>query len=319
MSKTTFTAANPSAKDIHATVTNSLIAAIEANPGDWTMPWRRSGQSLRLPLNAASKRAYRGINTVVLWVTAQESSYASRHWATYKQWSELGAQVKKGEKGTPVVFYKTFHANPDPDDPEDDGTRRTARSFTVFNASQVEGFDDPDAAEEEALPADAPQRIETAERFIAATRADIRYGGDRAFYRPSTDHIQMPLLSSFTGTDTMPADEAFAATKLHEILHWSGAPHRLNREFGKRFGDEAYAFEELVAEIGACMLMAELSIAPNIRPDHAQYLAHWLGILKQDKRAIFTAAARAQEAVEFLRTLQTEPAQTGEEPLAVAA
>ena len=245
MSKTTFTAANPSAKDIHATVTNSLIAAIEANPGDWTMPWRRSGQSLRLPLNAASKRAYRGINTVVLWVTAQESSYASRHWATYKQWSELGAQVKKGEKGTPVVFYKTFHANPDPDDPEDDGTRRTARSFTVFNASQVDGFDDPDAAGEEALPADAPQRIETAERFIAATRADIRYGGDRAFYRPSTDHIQMPLLSSFTGTDTMPADEAFAATKLHEILHWSGAPHRLNREFGKRFGDEAYAFEEL--------------------------------------------------------------------------
>ena len=319
MSKTNFTAAHLPAKDIHATVTNGLIAAIEASPGDWTMPWRRSGQSLRLPLNADSKRAYRGINTVVLWVTAQESGYASRYWATYKQWSELGAQVRKGEKGTPVVFYKTFHANPDPDDPNDDGARRTARSFTVFNASQVDNFDDPDAAAKETLPADASQRMETAERFIAATRADIRYGGDRAFYRPSTDHIQMPLLSSFTGTDTMPADEAFVATKLHEILHWCGAPHRLNREFGKRFGDEAYAFEELVAEIGACMLMAELSIAPNIRPDHAQYLAHWLGILKQDKRAIFTAAARAQDAVEFLRTLQTEPAQTGEEPLAVAA
>jgi antirestriction protein ArdC len=117
----------------------------------------------------------------------------------------------------------------------------------------------------------------------------------------------------------MGADEAFAATKLHELLHWSGAPQRLNREFGERFGDEAYAFEELIAEIGACMLMAELSIAPNIRPDHAQYLAHWLGILKQDKRAIFTAAARAQEAVEFLRGLQTEPAQEVQELLAAAA
>ena len=129
----------------------------------------------------------------------------------------------------------------------------------------------------------------------------------------------MPPLSSFTGTDTISADEAFAATKLHEILHWSGAPHRLNREFGKRFGDDAYAFEELIAEIGACMLMAELSIAPNIRPDHAQYLAHWLAILKQDKRAIFTAAARAQAAVEFLRALQTESAAMAEEPLTAAA
>ena len=318
MNRTSFRRASAQPKDIHALVTSSLIASIEGNPGDWTMPWRRSGQSLKLPLNAASKRPYRGINTVVLWVTAQESGYASRHWATYKQWSELGAQVRKGETGTPIVFYKSFQAEPDPDDPGDDGTRRTARSFTVFNASQVDGFDDPDAGEH-ALPADEPERIEAAERFIAATRADIRYGGDRAFYRPSTDHIQMPPLSSFTGTDTMPADEAFAATKLHEILHWSGAAHRLNREFGKRFGDEAYAFEELVAEIGTCMLMAELSITPNIRPDHAQYLAHWLGILKQDKRAIFTAAARAQEAVEFLSSLQTEAAETTEAPLAVAA
>ena len=165
----------------------------------------------------------------------------------------------------------------------------------------------------------SPERIEAAERFIAATRADIRYGGDRAFYRPSTDHIQMPPLSSFTGTATMAAAEAFAATKLHELLHWSGAPHRLNREFGKRFGDEAYAFEELIAEIGACMLMAELSIAPDVRPDHAHYLAHWLAILKQDKRAIFTAAARAQEAVEFLKSLQAKAQNPAQEPVPLAA
>ena len=318
MRKSAFTRAPAFTKDLYATVTNRLIAAIEAHPGEWTMPWRVSGQSLKLPINVQSRRAYRGINTVVLWMTARASGFASRQWATYKQWGELGAQVRRGEKGTPIVFYRTFQASPNPSDPGDDGARRTLRSFTVFNASQVDGFDDPEAAES-ASPVPATERIEAAERFVSATRAMIRYGGDRAYYRPSDDHIQMPPLSSFIGTETMDADEVFVATKLHELLHWSGAPHRLNRTFGKRFGDEAYAFEELVAEIGASMLMAELSITPDLRPDHAHYLAHWLSILKADKRAIFTAAARAQDAIEFLHGFQSERRIAAEDPVSLAA
>lgn len=179
----------------------------------------------------------------------------------------------------------------------------------------MEGLDD--AAAENASPAPLPERIEAAERFAAATSADIRYGGDRAFYSPAGDFIQMPPLSAFTGTVTMPPGESFVATKLHELLHWTGP--RLNRDFGKRFGDEAYGFEELVAEIGSCMLMAELAITPDVRPDHAQYLAHWLSILKADKRAIFTAAARAQEAVEFLKGFQENAQPADEEPESLAA
>lgn len=318
MRKSAFTRAPAFTKDLYATVTNGLIAAMEAHPGEWTIPWRVSGQSLKLPINVQSRRAYRGINTVVLWMTARASGFASRQWATYKQWGELGAQVRRGEKGTPIVFYRTFQASPNPSDPGDDGARRTLRSFTVFNASQVDGFDDPEVTESTS-PVPVTERIEVAELFISATRAVIRYGGDRAYYRPSDDHIQMPPLSAFIGTQSMDADEAFIATKLHELLHWSGAPHRLNRMFGKRFGDEAYAFEELVAEIGASMLMAELSITPDLRSDHAHYLAHWLSILKADKRAIFTAAARAQDAIEFLHGFQSEGRITAEDPVSLAA
>jgi antirestriction protein ArdC len=301
-------------RDIYVSVTQSLIEAIEAKPGEWTVPWRQSSEGLRLPLNAASKRPYHGINTVVLWVTAQRQAYASPLWGTYKQWTELGAQVRKGEKGTLIVFYKTFQADPAPDDPDDAGTRCTVRSFIVFNASQVKGFAAP---QPEAVPSTLFERVEAAETFAEATGASFIYGGDRALYRRTTDVIHLPEQKCFTGSATMTAAEAYAATKLHELTHWTGSPHRLAREFGKRFGDAAYAFEELVAEIATSMLMAELSITADLRPDHAQYLAHWLAILKSDKRAIFTAAAKAQQAVEFLKAFQTPAQQT--HPIAAAA
>ena len=292
-------------KDLHATVTASLIAAIEANPGEWVMPWRCAGRSLQLPANAVSRKPYHGINTVVLWTAAVQNGFSSPLWATYKQWAEREIQVQRGETGTPVIFYKNFKVAPDPSDPDDDGGRRVARSSVVFNADQT------DWVRPATEPAAAPLSPEVsglaaAEALIAATRARIRYGGDRAFYAPSSDHIQMPPAEAFTGTATMSAAEAVVATKLHEISHWSGASHRLAREFGKRFGDAAYSAEELVAEIATVMLMAELGISADPRPDHAQYLAHWLGMLKQDKRAIFTAAARAQEAVEFLKSFSAE-------------
>ena len=286
--------------DIYDTITARLIAAIEANPGKPSMPWRMRSGPLFLPSNAVTKRSYSGINIVALWVAAETRGFRSSLWATYKQWHDVGAQVIEGAKGEPVVFYKTFET--DPEDENDDGIRRTARSFTVFNVSQVTGFDED--ADESELPQSPLERIEAAERFIAATGARIVYGGDRAYYSRATDHIQMPDEALFTGTETMSREESLAATQLHELTHWVGAGHRLNREFGKKFGDQAYCFEELVAEIASCIMMAELGITADMRADHAQYIAHWLSILKQDKRAIFSAAAKASEAVTYLKALQ---------------
>ena len=288
-------------RDIHAEITNKLIAAIEADPGRPCMPWRRSSAPLFMPENALTKKLYNGINIVSLWVSAEVQSFTAPIWATYRQWAELGAQVRKGEKSSLVIFYKEFDTDPNPDDADDDGKRRVARASYVFNASQVDGFTLPDAP----LPLGPVERIEVADRFIRNTGARIEHGGERAFYRPSTDHIQMPDEALFCGTDTMTRSEAYFAVLAHETLHWSGSSGRLNREFGKRFGDAAYAAEELVAEIGSAFLCAELGITQDVRADHAQYLSQWLKLLKDDSRAIFTAAAKASEAVAYLRRLQS--------------
>jgi antirestriction protein ArdC len=287
-------------RDIHAEITNQLIAAIESDPGRPSMPWRRSSGPLFMPVNALTGNAYNGINIVSLWVSAEVQGYSAPVWATYRQWSELGAQVRKGEKSSLVVFYKEFDTEPNPADAEDDGKRRVARASYVFNAGQVDGFISPGAAE----PLGPVDRIAAADGFISATGAKIEHGGDRAFYRPSTDHIQMPGEDLFCGTDTMSRDEAYYAVLVHELTHWSGAKHRLDRDMGKRFGDHAYAAEELVAEIGSAFLCSELGITQDTRADHAQYLANWLKLLKDDNRAVFAAAAKASEAVAYLKRLQ---------------
>lgn len=284
-------------RDIHAEITNQLIAAIEADPGKLSMPWRRSSAPLFMPTNALTGNAYNGINIVSLWVSAECLGYSAPIWATYRQWSELGAQVRKGEKSSLVVFYKEYEAQPDPDNADDDGKRRVARASYVFNASQVDGYTLPDAP---ALLGPV-ERLEAVDHFIAATGARIEHGGERAFYRHSTDHIQMPDEGLFCGTDTMTRSEAYYAVLAHELTHWTAAPTRLGRELGKRFGDAAYAAEELVAEIASAFLCAELGITQDTRPDHAQYLAQWLKLMKDDSRAIFTAAAKASEAVAYLK------------------
>jgi len=286
-------------KDIYSEITNQLIAAIEADPGKPSLPWRRSSGPLFMPVNALTENAYNGINIVSLWVAAEVKGYAMPVWATYRQWSELGAQVRGGEKSSLVIFYKEYDTDPDPAVADDDGKRRVARASYVFNAAQVDGFAAPAAAE----PLGPIERILEADRFVAATGAKIDHGGERAYYRPSTDHIQMPDEAAFCGTATMSRSEGYYATLLHELTHWSGAKHRLARDMGKRFGDQAYAGEELVAEIGAAFLCAELNITQETRPDHAQYLAQWLQLLKDDSRAIFTAAAKASEATLFLKIL----------------
>lgn len=287
-------------RDIHAEITNQLIAAIEAGPGKLSMPWRRSALPLFMPSNALTGNAYNGINIVSLWVAAECLGYSAPIWATYRQWSELGCQVRKGEKSSLVVFYKEYESEPDPQNADDDGKRRVARASYVFNASQVDGYTLPDAPQ----PLGPVERLETVDHFIASSGARIEHGGDRAFYRPSTDHIQMPDEGLFCGTDTMSRGEAYYAVLTHELTHWTAAPTRLSRELGKRFGDAAYAAEELVAEIASAFLCSELGITQDTRADHAQYLAQWLKLMKDDNRAIFTAAAKASEAVAYLKGLK---------------
>lgn len=290
-------------RDIHAEITNQLVASIEANPGQFTLPWRKNSGALHIPVNALTGKAYNGINIVSLWVAAEVLGYATPIWGTYRQWTERGCQVRRGEKSSLVVFYKEYETDPEPDNAEDTGKRRVARASYVFNASQVDGFEAPLAAE----PLGPVERIERADGFVKATGAQVQHGGDRAFFQPSTDRIQMPDEALFIGTGTMTRDEAYYSTLVHELVHWSGAKTRLDREMGKRFGDHAYAAEELVAEIGAAFLCAELGITQEMRPDHAQYLANWLKLLKDDSRAIFTAAAKASEAAAFLKRFEVAP------------
>lgn len=285
-------------RDIHADITNQLIAAIEAGPGKPTLPWRRTAGALHTPVNALTGKTYSGINVLNLWVMAEVKHYATPIWGTYRQWAEKGCQVRKGETASLVIFYKEFDVTPEVDDADDTGKRRIARGSAVFNATQVDGFAIPDAPED----LGPVERLERADRFVTTTGATVRHGGDQAYFQTSTDHIQMPDEGLFLDTSTMNRTEGYYATLVHELIHWSGAPTRLNRDMGKRFGDKPYAGEELVAEIGAAFLCAHLGITQDVRPDHARYLANWLTLLKENNRAIFTAAARASQAVSYLST-----------------
>lgn len=289
--------------DLHQQVTATIINAIEQGGTTVTLPWQRSGLPAMLPHNAHSKSAYNGINIVALWSAAMLRGYPYAVWATYRQWAELGAQVRKGEKASTVIFYKEFDVDVADDASSDDGKRRVARASSVFNAAQVDGFA---VAELPELP--PIERLQRAESVITASRADIRHGGEMAFYRRpladgSGDFIQMPDERRFQADTTSQRSEDYYAVLLHELTHWTSAEHRCNRELGKRFGDQAYAIEELVAELGAAFLCAELCITVTPRADHTGYIAHWLDVMKSDKRAIFAAAARASEAVSYLKRL----------------
>jgi antirestriction protein ArdC len=209
--------------------------------------------------------------------------------------------VKKGEKASYIVFYKEISVAADEGSEDDNGTRLFARATPVFAAEQVEGYASPALP---GPPANPVEPIEAAEAFVAATGAVIVHGGSRACYVPRTDNIHMPPRDMFFGTATSSAAEAYASTKLHELTHWTSAPERCNRQLGKRFGDDAYAMEELVAELGAAFLCADLGITDAPRADHAQYLDNWLRVLKADKKAIFTTASKASQAVGFLAGLQ---------------
>lgn len=306
-------------RDLHAELTQKIVAQIEAGAGEFKMPWHRPGVAFTIPKNALTDARYRGSNILWLWMDADEKKFEHQVWATYKQWQELGTQVRGGEKATLIVKYgewvpksereKMAEAGGDSD--TDAAKRLYAKPAHVFNIDQV---DAPPELREKLVPPTAPRpdlttRLAHVDSFLAATGAKFREGGQRAFYRHKDskgdgDFIQMPPREMFTGTDTSTPTEAYESTRLHEAGHWTGASHRLDRKYGERFGDHAYAFEELVAELTAAYLCAELEITNMPRADHAQYIAGWLAALKGDPKAIFTAAAAATTAVEYLMALQ---------------
>lgn len=293
--------------DIYQTITAKIVAAVEASPGDPVMPWQRGGFNAVLPKNAVTGHDYRGINILSLWVTALERGYEAGLFATYKQWASIGAQVRQGESAAPIVFYRQLEIARQNDDPAQEGeteTVRMARGYWVFAAEQVDGFTTPGA-----LPVNPIARIAAADAYVSATGARVIVGGTRACYRPATDTIHMPDETRFFDGDGRTRSEAYYSVFGHELVHWSGADTRLKRTLGKRFGDDAYAMEECCAEIGAAFLCARLGIAHEPHPDHARYVHHWLKVMKEDARAIFAAAARAQEAVTYLDGLQSATAQ----------
>jgi len=284
-------------RDLYQDVTNAIVGQIEAGAGQWVRPWAGGAG---IPSNAVTGAEYRGVNILSLWGSAAARGYGAGLWASFKQWQAVGAQVRKGEKGTMIVYAGAVSVR-DPAEAAEAAERKVhfLKCSHVFNAAQVDGFEAP-AIERPALG----ERIAAAEAFVENTGAVIQYGNDRAFYAIARDIVAMPDLERFTGTPTSTPTEAFYGVLLHELTHWTGHAKRCDRQFGKRFGDQAYAAEELVAELGAAFLCAKLGITAEPRADHAQYLASWLQILKGDKRAIFTAASKASAAVDYLMAQQ---------------
>lgn len=285
--------------DLYQGVTQAIVAAIEAGAGEYQMPWNTRlcfGTATGLPCNPIGRYGYKGINILSLWCSQQIRSYPTTEWATFRQWQSAGAKVRKGEKGTLTVFYKPVVADKRAGADDDDAQSRSrcfvARAAYVFNAAQVDGYMPPTAP-----PLPEIERHTRAEELIAASNAAIQHSGPNACYLPSRDEIHLPPPGAFHSS------AGYYGVALHELTHWTGHQSRCARDLRGRFGTEAYAMEELVAELGAAFLSAEIGLAAEPRIDHAQYIESWLKVLKGDKRAIFTAAAKASQAATFLTEL----------------
>ncbi|ODT77192.1 MAG: antirestriction protein ArdC [Pelagibacterium sp. SCN 64-44] len=288
--------------DIYARITDRIVADLEKGVRPWMQPWRTGNAIGRVtrPLRH-NGLPYSGMNVLLLWSEAIARGYAAPIWMTFKQALELGGGVRKGASGSLVVFASRFtKTETDTSGEEFDREIPFLKGYTVFNVAQIDGL--PDHYYGKAEPVRDPiERIDHADRFFANTGALIRHGGNSAYYAPSTDHIQMPPFQTFRDA------AAYVSVLSHEATHWTAAPHRVNRDLSRYSKDRSdRAREELIAELGSCFLCADLGVAPELepRPDHASYLASWLTVLADDKRAIFSAAAHAQRAVAYLHGLQ---------------
>ena len=281
----------PPPRDYRQEVTNDIIRMLEEGTAPWQQPWK-SGEAGRIPYNPTTGNPYRGGNVLALMISAMRRGYTDPRWMTYEQAQEKGWQVRKGEKATQIEYWEAKPAARDEDaDDHEKRTRLIHRVYSVFNAQQIDGI--PSLI---LKPREPWEVCEAGERILAHSGADIRYGGDRTFYRKDTDHVQLPPRECFADAP------GFYGTGIHELVHWTGGEKRLNRPTlmqSKSFGDESYAKEELRAELGSMMLAAEQGI-PHDPSQHAAYVQSWIKALKNDKNEIFRAAADASKACDYL-------------------
>ena len=282
---------------LYQEVTDRIIAELEQGRVPWVQPWGRAKAGLGLPRNAASGRRYSGVNILILWGAVIERGFASQHWLTFRQALDLGGNVRKGEHGTTVCYADRFIPKAEIERAAKEGDTPEAvpflKRFTVFNVAQCDGLE---RLQGEPEPLPECEVIPQAEALITATGADFRIGGDRAFYSLSGDFIQVPPQPAFFDQIN------FYRTCYHELSHWSGAGHRLNRDLSGSFGSKSYGREELVGEMASAFICASLNIVPTVR--HADYLGAWLEIIREDNRAIFRAASQASKAADFILAFQ---------------
>jgi antirestriction protein ArdC len=288
-----------SGMDVHRSISETISAAIAAGAATHVMPWHRSAVGGHRPINVVSREAYRGINAVALWAEATLAGFSDRRWATYSQWQSVGGQVKRGERGASIVYYAERAASEMAALGFAEGEPRVrfeARSFRVFNAAQVVGWARADPPTDSIIWGG----FGPPETFIDLTGADILHHGERSYYDRREDRICVPPRESFVGSRVSTPTENYYATVLHELVHWTGAPHRLDRPLDGLSG-EPYATEELIAELGAALLCSDLGVSNAPRADHAVHIAGWLGTIANDHCAIFRAARCAQMAVDCLQ------------------
>ncbi|OYW25857.1 MAG: antirestriction protein [Caulobacter sp. 12-67-6] len=288
--------------DLYTRVTGQILADLAQGVRPWTRPWASAhpAGSVRRPLRH-NLIPYSGINTVLLWARAMAQGYGAPIWMTFRQAIELGGCVRRGERATTIVYANRLSRTEAGEDGHDvERSIPFLKAYGVFNIEQIDGLPESFApAPVDPLPQSA--RVAHAETFFQALGADVAHAGDQAWYAPGPDRIQMPPFEAFQ------SGEDYYATLAHECVHWTRHPSRLDRDLGRKAaGDAGYAREELVAELGAAFLCADLGLELTPRPDHAAYIGAWLKVLEADKRAIFSAAAHAQRAVDYLKDLQPE-------------
>lgn len=288
-------------RDIHQQVTDTIIRQLENGTVPWHKPWSGNpDRVLSIPQNFTTGKNYRGINILLLWASSLEKEYTTDEWASLKQWNEKKEYIRKGEKGSLIVYYDTLEK-------EVEGEVKHIpylKSSYVFNRCQLASYDPAQPTNENAPKENLVERIYNIESFIGNTNAIVEHHGSRAFYHPKADKIVMPLPESFTDSEVCSATEGYYCTLLHELIHWSGHSSRLDRQGGKKFGDKDYATEELVAELGAAFLCSEFNIETAEKGNHASYIDHWLNVLKENKHCLITAASEASKSCDFLMKLQ---------------
>lgn len=276
-------------------ITAAIIEKLEEGTKPWVQPWR--GLPVSRPLRFCGT-PYRGMNTFWLWMVADSAGFASPYWMTYRQCQKLGGQVRKGEKSTIAIFYKSYTKEVETADGEETSeNRRVLKSYSIFNADQCDGLPELYHPKPPVAAVEPEGREARIDHFFAGVGANLRHQGTQAYYEPSLDRVTMPP------TELFDAYHHYYATLAHELSHWTGHSSRLDRDLKNRFGSHAYAAEELIAELSSAILGAELGLPVTHLDHHVSYIASWLKILKEDERAILTAAAKAEEAASLLLSL----------------